>query len=147
MRTRLVLLLLAAAGCVSPGRGGAGREQEAWRKDWLAFWEAVAPYARAGAIEHNRDAIAFNRVFGGGGGMGRHPQVVSFLRRGRSLRRARHAAGPGSPAGRKLGPGQGAEAVLLVAGERLRALVAGARRPGGPLPDRSPEPHRGNQPV
>ena len=71
VRTTLLVLLLAAAGCASSqgraGVGGAGQEREAepWRKDWRAFWEAVAPYAREGMIGRNRDALAFNRVFGG----------------------------------------------------------------------------------
>jgi hypothetical protein len=64
MRVRLLLLLLSLVGCASAGRAGAGREGDP-RTDWRAFWAAVAPHARAGALGYGGNTIAFNQAFEG----------------------------------------------------------------------------------
>jgi hypothetical protein len=65
MRTRffIVSVLLLVAGCLLPGQSSSGQEQELWRTDWLKFGEAIAPYAKSGALERKGDFLEFNRIF------------------------------------------------------------------------------------
>jgi hypothetical protein len=55
--------LLLAAGCLFAGQSSSGQERELWRTDWLKFGEAIAPYAREGALERKSDFMEFNRIF------------------------------------------------------------------------------------
>lgn len=65
MRTRFfkVSVLLLVAGCLFAGQSSSGQEQELWRTDWLKFGEAIAPYAKKGALERKGDFWEFNRIF------------------------------------------------------------------------------------
>ena len=65
MRTRFfkVSVLLFVAGCVFAAQNSSGQEQEPWRTDWLKFGEAIAPYAKQGALERKGDFWEFNRIF------------------------------------------------------------------------------------
>lgn len=59
-----VSVLLLVAGCLFVGQSSSGQEQELWRTDWLKFGEAIAPYAKKGALERKGDFWEFNRIFG-----------------------------------------------------------------------------------
>ena len=65
MRTRFfkISVLLLIAGCLFAGQSSSGQEQELWRTDWLKFGEAIAPYAKTGALERKGDFLEFNRIF------------------------------------------------------------------------------------
>ena len=65
METRFfrVSVLLLIAGCLLAGQSSSGQEQELWRTDWLKFGEAIAPYAKTGALERKGDFLEFNRIF------------------------------------------------------------------------------------
>ena len=56
-------LFLTVASCLLAGQRSSGQEQELWRKDWQKFGEAIAPYAREGAIERKTPFMEFNRIF------------------------------------------------------------------------------------
>ncbi|HEX6188042.1 MAG TPA: hypothetical protein VFZ40_08170 [Pyrinomonadaceae bacterium] len=58
-----VSLLFLIAGCLFAGPSSSGQEQELWRTDWLKFGEAIAPYAKQGALELKGDFWEFNRIF------------------------------------------------------------------------------------
>ena len=58
-----ISVLLLIAGCLFAGQSSSGQEQELWRTDWLKFGEAIAPYAKTGALERKGDFLEFNRVF------------------------------------------------------------------------------------
>jgi len=60
---KISILFLAAAGCLFGGQISSAQEQELWRKDWQKFGEAIAPYARAGALELHGNFREFNRIF------------------------------------------------------------------------------------
>lgn len=65
MRTRFFKVsgLLLVAGCLFAGQSSFGQEQEPWRTDWVKFGEAIAPYAKQGALELKGDFWEFNRIF------------------------------------------------------------------------------------
>src|SRR6185503_11388327 len=56
-------LLLTVAGFLLAGQSSSGQEQELWRNDWQKFGEAIAPYAKEGAIERKANFFEFNRIF------------------------------------------------------------------------------------
>ena len=56
-------LFLTVASCLLAGPRSYGQEQEPWRNDWQKFGEAIAPYAREGAIERKAHFMEFNRIF------------------------------------------------------------------------------------
>ena len=56
-------VLLLVAGCLFAGPSSSGQEQELWRTDWLKFGEAIAPYAKEGALERKGEFLEFNRIF------------------------------------------------------------------------------------
>ena len=58
-----VLVLLLAAGCLFAGQSSLGQEQEPWRTDWVKFGQAIAPYAKQGALERKSNFSEFNRIF------------------------------------------------------------------------------------
>lgn len=58
-----VSVLFLIAGCLFAGPSSSGQEQELWRTDWLKFGEAIAPYAKQGALERTGDFWEFNRIF------------------------------------------------------------------------------------
>lgn len=58
-----VSILLLAAGWLFAGPSSSGQQQELWRTDWLKFGEAIAPYAKKGALERKGDFWEFNRIF------------------------------------------------------------------------------------
>ena len=58
-----VSVLLLVAGCLFAGQSSSGQEQEPWRTDWLKFGEAIAPYAKQGALGRKGDFWEFNRIF------------------------------------------------------------------------------------
>jgi hypothetical protein len=58
-----ISVLLLIAGCLFAGQSSSGQEQEAWRTDWVKFGEAIAPYAKKGALERKSDFLEFNRIF------------------------------------------------------------------------------------
>ncbi len=58
-----VLVLLLVAGCLCAGQNSFGQEQEPWRTDWVKFGEAIAPYAKQGALERKGNFWEFNRIF------------------------------------------------------------------------------------
>jgi hypothetical protein len=60
---KLSITFLAAACCLCGARASSAQESEPWRKDWLKFGEAVAPYARAGVLRLHGDFREFNRIF------------------------------------------------------------------------------------
>ena len=60
---KISILFLAAASCLSGGHISSAQESELWRKDWQKFGEAIAPYARAGALDLHGDFWEFNRIF------------------------------------------------------------------------------------
>lgn len=64
MRTRFfkVSVLLLAAGWLFAGQSSSGQGQELWRTDWVKFGEAIAPYAKSGALE-GKSFWEFNRIF------------------------------------------------------------------------------------
>ena len=63
MLLKIAMLFLAAAGCLFGGQICSAQESGQWRKDWKRFGEAIAPYARAGALELHGDFWEFNRIF------------------------------------------------------------------------------------
>lgn len=58
-----VSVLLLVTGCLFAGQNSSGQEQELWRTDWVKFGEAIAPYAKQGALERKGDFWEFNRIF------------------------------------------------------------------------------------
>lgn len=58
-----VSVLLLVAGCLFAGQSSSGQEQELWRTDWVKFGEAIAPYAKQGALERKSNFSEFNRIF------------------------------------------------------------------------------------
>lgn len=64
MRKRLlkVSVLLLATSCLFVGQRSFGQEQALWRTDWVKFGEAIAPYAKQGALER-KNFWEFNRIF------------------------------------------------------------------------------------
>ena len=60
---RLLNFLLTFAGCLFVSTITFAQEQELWRKDWLEFGVAIAPYAREGVVEKKADFAEFNRIF------------------------------------------------------------------------------------
>ena len=58
-----VSVLLLVAGCLFAGQNSSGQGQEPWRTDWLKFGDAIAPYAKSGALERKGDFWEFNRIF------------------------------------------------------------------------------------
>lgn len=56
-------LFLTVGSCLLAGQRSSGQEQELWRNDWQKFGEAIAPYAREGAIERKAHFMEFNRIF------------------------------------------------------------------------------------
>ena len=58
-----VSVLLVVAGCLFAGQSSSSQEKELWRTDWLKFGEAIAPYAKKGALERKGDFWEFNRIF------------------------------------------------------------------------------------
>jgi hypothetical protein len=63
MLLKVSIMLLTAACCLFGGQVGSAQESEPWQKDWQKFGEAIAPYARAGALELRDDTWKFNRTF------------------------------------------------------------------------------------
>jgi hypothetical protein len=63
MLLRISILLAAVSGCLLGGQISSAQERELWRKDWQEFGVAIAPYARAGALERRGDFREFNRIF------------------------------------------------------------------------------------
>jgi len=60
---KLSILFLAAASCLFGGQISSAHESELWRKDWQKFGEAIASYAKAGALDLHGDFWEFNRIF------------------------------------------------------------------------------------
>ena len=65
MRKRFfkISVLLVVAGCLFAGQSSLGQEKELWRTDWLKFGDAIAPYAKQGALERKSNFWEFNRIF------------------------------------------------------------------------------------
>lgn len=57
------ILFLVAVGCFFGWQLSFAQERELWRKDWQKFGEAIAPYAREGAVEYDGKFHEFNRIF------------------------------------------------------------------------------------
>ena len=57
-----ISVLLLVAGCLFAGQSSSGQEKELWRTDWVKFGEAIAPYAKQGALER-KNFWEFNRIF------------------------------------------------------------------------------------
>ena len=60
---KVSIYFLVAICCLFAGRISPAQESEPWRKDWQKFGEAVAPYARSGALELHGNFREFNRIF------------------------------------------------------------------------------------
>ena len=58
-----VSVLFLITGCLFAGQSSSGQEQELWRTDWLKFGEAIAPYAKQGALERKGNFSEFNHIF------------------------------------------------------------------------------------
>jgi len=58
-----VSVLILAASCLFAGQSTSSQEQELWRTDWVKFGEAIAPYAKQGALERKTHFWEFNRIF------------------------------------------------------------------------------------
>ena len=59
VRVKELFLLLAAVACLASSQAASGQEQEPWQKDWQKFGEAIAPYAREGAVERKGNIPEF----------------------------------------------------------------------------------------
>ncbi len=60
---KISVVLLTVASYLCGGQISSAQEREPWRKDWQKFGEAIAPYARAGALELHGNFREFNRIF------------------------------------------------------------------------------------